>query len=55
MKHMAGKVGALLALILGLVILGISQDDQAPFAAAAIVATIVLFLVWNNPSFSGWK
>jgi hypothetical protein len=55
MDRITGKVVALLALIVGLVILGISQDAKVPVAAAAIVAAIVLFLVWRNPSFSRWK
>ena len=55
MERITGKVVALLSPILGLVILGILQDAKVPIAAAAIVAAIVLFLVWKNPSFSGWK
>ena len=55
MERITGKVLALLSPILGLVILGILQDAKIPVAAAAIVAAIVLFLVWKNPSFSGWK
>ena len=53
MERITGKVVALLALILGLVILGIFQDARVPVAAAAIVGAIVLFLDWKNPSFSG--
>ena len=55
MERITGKVVALLSTILGLVILGILQDAKVPVSAAAIVAAIVLFLVWKNPSFSGWK
>ena len=55
MERITGKVDALLSSILGLVILGILQDAKVPVSAAAIVAAIVLFLVWKNPSFSGWK
>ena len=55
MERITGKVVALLSTILGLVILRILQDAKVPVAAAAIVAVIVLSLVWKNPSFSGWK